>query len=232
MQANGNDLVDRVRAGLGKLGGRLASTLIGLGLLAILLGWNGAASDVAVAAQIPYLLSGLGVGLALVGTGAALMVVQSAREDRARLEAKLDVLIDAVTRSGGRLPSTAPFNGGSAVGSGPRPLTVETLPAEPEAAPSHVAVRPAATAPRSRPAPQAEELTPARPEKPAEPPVTAVAPSDLAGLVVAGSASYHVPSCKLVQGRDELTYLTAEEARADHLAPCRVCQPDSASVTA
>ncbi len=51
------------------------------------------------------------------------------------------------------------------------------------------------------------------------------APRDLAGLVVAGSASYHNPDCRLVAGRDEVDYLTPEEAQARFLAPCRVCQP-------
>ncbi len=171
-------LLGRVRNNLANFGGRLAVLLIGVGLLAILLGWNGAASDIRVAAQIPYLISGLGVGLGMVGVGVGVMVVQSAREDRARLEAKLDVLVDAVTRSGGSY-STLLDNGTPAAGM---------------AAPAAV-------------------------------------PPDLAGLVIAGSASYHVPGCKLVDGREEVTYLTPDEARARWLSPCRVCQPDRAEVS-
>lgn len=57
------------------------------------------------------------------------------------------------------------------------------------------------------------------------------APQDLTGLVVAGSASYHVPGCRLVDGREDTSYLTADEAKARFLAPCRVCQPEPSNVT-
>jgi methylphosphotriester-DNA--protein-cysteine methyltransferase len=58
--------------------------------------------------------------------------------------------------------------------------------------------------------------------------VAAPAPQDASGLVIAGTASYHVPGCRLVDGREESSYLTAEEALAGNLKPCRVCQPDAA----
>ena len=191
----------RLRANLANFGGRLAVMLIGAGLLAILLAWNGAASDIRVAAQLPYVISGLGAGLGLIGVGIALMIIQAAREDRARLETKLDILIDAVTRAGSGLPVAAR-----------PPLTMPTAPPAPARASSgaHVATT-------SAPAPAAA-------------PPADVAPANLAGLVVAGSASYHTPGCKLVDGREEVTYLTPEEAKARWLSPCRVCQPETASV--
>lgn len=147
---------------MGKFGGTYGVVLVALGLLTVGLAWNGAAGLPATPAQMPYVITGLGIGLTLSFMGAAMMIVQSHREDRARLEAKLDELIDAVGRGGGL--------GGSA----------------------------------------------------------ANAPRDLTGLVVAGSASYHVPGCRLVDGREEVAYLTPEEAQARFLAPCRVCQPQTA----
>ena len=54
-------------------------------------------------------------------------------------------------------------------------------------------------------------------------------PRDLSGLVVAGTASYHVPGCRLVDGREETGYLTPAEARERELKACRVCQPDAAT---
>jgi hypothetical protein len=57
------------------------------------------------------------------------------------------------------------------------------------------------------------------------------APQDLTGLVAAGSASFHVPGCRLVDGREDISYLTPDEAKARFLAPCRVCQPEPSNVT-
>jgi hypothetical protein len=51
-------------------------------------------------------------------------------------------------------------------------------------------------------------------------------PSDVDGLFAAGTASYHVPSCRLVDGREEISYVTAAEAANSGLKPCRVCQPE------
>ncbi|HVF06903.1 MAG TPA: hypothetical protein VNA20_18845 [Frankiaceae bacterium] len=147
-----------------RLGGGLALILIALGLLAVALGWNGAAGTALTAAQFPYLLSGGILGLSLIVLGSSLMIVKAHREDRARIERKLDEVIDAIGGAG--------FGGGGAQ-----------------------------------------------------------APTDLTGLVVAGSASYHTPDCRLVDGREDTQYLTPEEARARFLAPCRVCQPEPSNVT-
>ena len=53
-------------------------------------------------------------------------------------------------------------------------------------------------------------------------------PGDVSGLVVAGTASFHTPSCRLVDGREEVSYLTPAEAVSRDLKACRVCQPESA----
>ena len=146
----------------GKFGGKAGIVLAGLGLFTIALGINGAAGQLTVLAQVPYLISGGLLGLALVVLGAAMLVVQGAREDRALLEGKLDLLAEAFLEGQGR---------------------------------------------------QAK----------------ADSPGDLSGLVVAGTASYHVPGCRLVDGREETAYLIPGEARAQLLKACRVCQPDSAT---
>ncbi|GAC1443893.1 MAG: hypothetical protein NVSMB55_18750 [Mycobacteriales bacterium] len=146
------------RPDLARFGAPLAIGFIAAGIVVIGIGYNGAASDARVGAQIPYLLSGLGLGLALVITGAAVMISRSAREDSALLTARIEELM----------------------------LTMPTGSA-----------------------------------------ASSTIPSNAAGLVVAGSASYHVPECRLVDGREEVAYLTPDEARARDLRPCRVCQPDS-----
>lgn len=87
------------QARLSSFGGRTALLVIGLGLVVIALGYNGIAGATingfpVVQAQLPYLISGGVFGISLVIIGAALMVTQSVREDRVRLEAKLDQLIE------------------------------------------------------------------------------------------------------------------------------------------
>lgn len=147
---------------LTSFGGRIALAVIAVGLLVIGLGYNGIAGAtinnlVDVRAQLPYLISGGVFGLSLVIIGAALLITQSAREDRARLEAKLDQLIE---------------------------LQADAAPVR-----------------------------------------TRTAPSDVQGLFAAGAASYHRPECRLVDGREETTYVTEAEAAQQNLAACRVCQP-------
>jgi hypothetical protein len=150
-----------IRVGPGRFGGRLAIVLLGLGLLSIGLAWNGAAGTTLLQDQFAFLISGGLIGLSLVIVGSALMVLQGYREERARLEAKLDQLVWATQRGGV--------------------------------------------------------------------PAGASAPADLAGLVIAGSASYHAPGCRLVDGREEIEYLTPEEAQRRFLQPCRVCSPEQSN---
>ena len=96
---------------VGPFGGTVAVVLVAAGLLVIGIGWNGAAGSGSyvggvpdIRAQIPWLISGGCLGVALVVVGAALMVTQSHRTDRARLEAKLEELADALRASGGVAP--------------------------------------------------------------------------------------------------------------------------------
>ena len=139
----------------GRLGGRLGLGVIALGFLAIGLGYNGAAGNIILAAQLPYLVSGGLIGVSLVILGAALLIIQASREDRQRIEALLVQLVETNA-------SAAP---------------------------------------------------------------TTVVPSNADGLFAAGTASYHRPDCRLVAGRDDINYLTAEESAARDLKACRVCQP-------
>ena len=154
-------------------GGGFGLLVIAIGLLVIGLGWNGMAGGGGeingvpnLNAQLPWLVSGGILGLALVIFGAAMIVVHNARTDRARLEAKLEELVQVVSR--GTTSTTA-------------------YPAERAATPTAV------------------------------------------GTFVAGASAYHDPSCRLVQGRDDVTYVTAVEAADQNLKPCRVCKPAAAT---
>jgi hypothetical protein len=86
---------------LGRLGGQLGVALCLIGFLTIFFGWNGAASNNNVTAQFPYLISGGFTGLAIVIVGAAMLVVQNQRADRARLETLIERLTAATERQGG-----------------------------------------------------------------------------------------------------------------------------------
>jgi hypothetical protein len=85
--------------------GRLALLVIGVGLLLIGLGWNGMAGAGGeingvpnLNAQLPWLVSGGILGLALVVFGAALLIAHNARADRMQLESKLGEILDSLSR--------------------------------------------------------------------------------------------------------------------------------------
>lgn len=147
---------------LGRFGGKVGLALIAIGLITIGVAYNAVASQTALLAQMPYLVSGGLTGLSLVIVGAAVLVVRGAREDREILEAKLDQLVDAVLQSQGGVRTSA-------------------------------------------------------------------LPEDASGLVVAGTASFHTPGCRLVDGREDTELLTPGEAVGQGLKACRVCQPQSAT---
>lgn len=44
--------------------------------------------------------------------------------------------------------------------------------------------------------------------------------------VVAGGSVYHRPGCKILQGKENLDTISVEEAAAEGLEPCRVCDPE------
>ena len=43
--------------------------------------------------------------------------------------------------------------------------------------------------------------------------------------VIAGETVYHRVECKILEGKDGLTTVSLEQADAEGLAPCRVCEP-------
>lgn len=43
--------------------------------------------------------------------------------------------------------------------------------------------------------------------------------------VVSGATVYHLPECKILQGKEGLATVSVEQAAAEGLSPCRVCNP-------
>ncbi|MPY80220.1 MAG: hypothetical protein GEV04_17525 [Actinophytocola sp.] len=89
-----------MQANLSRFGGQLGVLLCVVGFVVMFLGWNGAASHPLVPAQFPYLISGGVIGLGVVIVGAAMIIVQNQRQDRAKLEAALDRLAAATEKRG------------------------------------------------------------------------------------------------------------------------------------
>ena len=79
-----------------QLGGKLGVAVLLIGFVVIFLGWNGAASFNDLRQQFPYLISGGIAGLALVAVGAALLLVEALRTERAELQSSIDDLRRAI----------------------------------------------------------------------------------------------------------------------------------------
>lgn len=109
-----------------RFGARLGVGLAVAGFVLIFLGWNGAASVDRVPSQFPYLISGGVAGLGLVVVGAVLMLVQSGREDRARLRAEIVELREALEQT------TMPSAPSGSEGSAPAPDTSDLVVCGPE----------------------------------------------------------------------------------------------------
>ena len=146
----------------GNYGRALGYVIVLIGFAVIGLGYNGIAGSLLdTRAQLPYLISGGFLGLAIVSFGVGLIINASAREDRSRLEGVLLQLLEA-QQAGSEAPRV---------------------------------------------------------------------PSSADGLFAAGASSYHRPDCRLVDGREEVGYVTGAEATTRGLTPCRVCKPEGATVS-
>jgi hypothetical protein len=169
------EVVDAVRRRWAGMAGRIGMGLGLLGFVAIFFGWNGAAGLDRVPGQIPFLLSGGATGIGLIILGAALLVAESNRRDRAVLQRQLDELNAAVARLAAATSAVA--------GNG------------------HSAAPAVATGGRRRRESAATQM------------------------VVAGRTSFHDPSCHLIEGRTDGIRMGRDDAEAEGLSPCRVCNP-------
>lgn len=84
---------------------QIAVGIAAAGFLLIVLGWNGAASLDRIPSQMPYVISGGIAGVALVGVGLTLVLVNEMRRSTAELTTQVQQLIEV---SGQPVPGTGP----------------------------------------------------------------------------------------------------------------------------
>ena len=65
------------------------------GLVGIAVGWKGAAAELDVSVQVPYIVSGAIGGLALLGFSLGLLLIQARRREEARRRADLQRVVRA-----------------------------------------------------------------------------------------------------------------------------------------
>jgi hypothetical protein len=106
--------VKRRRFDTSRLGAKLGIGVCLLGFLLIFFGWNGAASLDRVQSQFPYLLSGGIAGLAMVVIGAALIIVETSRDERESLREEISNLRAAIEAIGTVSTKGAAGNGSRA----------------------------------------------------------------------------------------------------------------------
>lgn len=70
----------------------LGYVFVGLGLLALLIGWYGVSGSAIVAKQLPYVVSGGLLGVALVVLGARFLLLQDLHRDSGRLD-RLETMV-------------------------------------------------------------------------------------------------------------------------------------------
>ena len=183
-----------------------AATFIGVGLVVagfvmIGLGWRGGAATMFIPTQIAYGVSGGIVGLALLGTGLTVLVVQTTRINTARRTRDLQRLVgDVVDVFAAVRTRTA---------DGTRALQVPLPPPAPTAPQQVGWSPPAPTMPGSNGSGPAAATDDAR-WKP-----------DV--VLVPGGKTFHAASCRMVANSANTLRLTAEEAVTAGLRPCRVC---------
>lgn len=99
----------RARARWAALGGKLGLGFAAAGFVLIAVAWNGAAGLDFVQGQVPYLISGGLGGLGLIVLGAAFVITEGNRRDRAELERRLDEVAAGLSR----MTIAAPVGGGN-----------------------------------------------------------------------------------------------------------------------
>jgi hypothetical protein len=155
--------------------------LVGLGFVALLIGYLGISREALVAKQLPYLISGGIGGLALVGFGAMLVGTEDLKRTQERIDQLEDLVADLHEVLLTRPDAPAISSNGESAG-------------------QHGAEAGAAT--------------------------------QVTLMALPSGQSYHRADCSMIEGKRDAKAITASAARRQGLKPCRLCEPQTASVRA
>ena len=184
----------------------VAALLIVAGFVMVGLGWHGAAATLFVPSQIAFGVSGGMVGVALIGTGLGVLMVQMTRLSTARRSRDLQGLISETVEVFAAVRERT--------AEGTRRLQVP-LPPVPAGTAAGVPVASNG---------QGETITAVRSDAAWRPDVQ----------LVPGGKTFHAAGCRTISKNATPLRLTVEEALAAGLRPCRICgaeqtqQPSSA----
>jgi hypothetical protein len=91
------DLPSPVQRPLSAVPTYIGVVVAALGFVAIAIAWGGVAGEANVARQVPYVVSGVGAGLALVMVGVTMISVAAKRRDAVLREQQIQLLAEALT---------------------------------------------------------------------------------------------------------------------------------------
>jgi hypothetical protein len=182
----------------------IGAALVVAGFVVVALGWRGGAATLFVPTQVAYGVSGGMVGLGLIGAGLAVLAVQVTRLETARCSRDLQGLV------GDTVEIFAAVRSLTKDGTQPLPLPL------PRPAPASRAT----FVPSPQTVPGSNGNAPGAIDDAAWKPDV---------LLIPGGKTFHAPSCRIVAASGKALHLTAEEAVAAGLRPCRVCGADDAT---
>jgi hypothetical protein len=176
----------------------IGAALVLAGFVVIGLGWRGGAATLFVPTQVAYGVSGGMVGMGLIGAGLAVLAVQVTRLATARRSRDLQGLVGETVEIFAAVRTLTK--------DGTQPLPVPVPRRSPAPAAPFVPSRPTAGGNGSAPPALVDD---------------AMWKPDV--LLIPGAKTFHAADCRIVAASGKALHLTAEEAVAAGLRPCRVC---------
>lgn len=174
----------------------IAAALLAAGAVLLFMGWKGGAATLFIPTQVAFAVSGSIAGLAVVGVGLTVLAVHTTRLNTARRSQEMRRL---VTDSVDLLAAVrARTEHGTRKLRRPAAASVAVVAPEVSAPPSSNGHATAAGA------------------------STLFVPDV---VIVPGARTFHAVGCRIVKQNEAALHLSAQEATAAGLRPCRICAP-------